>query len=57
MFQDESVKIVLGIVAGLAILAVIIFVAKGGKKNMGQRLDAADKNAKEVERQTLDIMK
>lgn len=57
MFQDESIKVILGVVAGLAILALIIFITKRGKTSLGDRADNADNNAQLVEQETANLMK
>lgn len=57
MFSEEATKIILGLVGALVVLAVVVFAAKRGRGMMDTRANNADKNAKQVEDETLKIMK
>lgn len=41
MFQDEGMKLVLGLVIGVVIVAVIVFLAKSSKEVGSQTADSA----------------
>ena len=57
MFSEEATKIIFGLVGALVVLAVVVFAAKRGRGMMDTRANNADKNAKQVEDETLKIMK
>ena len=57
MFSEEATKIILGLVGALVVLAVVVFAAKRGRGMMDTRANNADRNAKQVEDETLKIMK
>lgn len=56
MFSEDAIKIILGIVAALVILAIIVFGANRGKKSLTERAKGADENAKIVESETKKLM-
>lgn len=49
MFSEEATKIILGLVGALAVLAIIVFTASKGKKNLDARATKADSTASAVE--------